>query len=197
MDKKDLTREESTEERILDAAFDVLQERTISGVRMALVADRAGLFQSNIHYYYKSKRELLLAVQKKVLRHCIELRRALGGADGTLAEQLEAFWGQKKDFILCEPKYDYAELDFWSQSRVDQAMRTEVIASFSNWRREIGDMLARFCAHIPAHRRDLLAAVMVSMMEGATLQYLVDPNVFDLDEYFSYCSEIVLKEAKQ
>lgn len=197
MGNTDLTQESSTEERILDAAFDVLQQHTISGVRMALVAERAGLFQSNIHYYYKSKHELLLAVQKKVLQHCIELRRALGGTEGTLEEQLKAFWGQKKDFILFEPKYDYAELDFWSQSRVDQAMRTEVIASFFNWRHEIEDMLARFCAHLPAPRRTLLAAIMVSMMEGATLQYLVDPGVFDLDDYFSYCSEIILKEAGQ
>ena len=70
-------REENTEERILDAAFDVVQERTINGTRMALIAERAGLFQSNIHYYYKSKHELMLAVQRKVLARCMELRAAL------------------------------------------------------------------------------------------------------------------------
>ena len=50
MRKKEMMPEESTEERILDAAFYVLQEKTLSGVRMALVAEKAGLFQSNIHY---------------------------------------------------------------------------------------------------------------------------------------------------
>ena len=194
MRKYEGVQEESTEERILDAAFDVLQERTMSGVRMALVAERAGLFQSNIHYYYKSKHELLLAVQKKVLRYCIELRRALGGAEGTLEEQLEAFWGQKKFFILEQPKYDYAEIDFWAQSRVDEEMATEIRAAFQNWRREIEDMLARFAAHVPAERRTLLAAVMVSMMEGASMQYLIEPEAFNLDEYFAYCTELVLKE---
>ena len=194
MRRKEWTQEESTEERILDAAFDVLQERTMSGVRMALVAERAGLFQSNIHYYYKSKHELLLAVQKKVLQHCIELRRALGGTEATLPEQLEAFWGQKKDFILKEPKYDYAEIDFWAQSRVDEVMRAEVCASFGNWRNEIEAMLARFAPQTPQARRKLLAAVMVSMMEGASMQYLIEPTAFDLDEYFSYCTELVLKE---
>ncbi len=194
MRKKEWMQEESTEERILDAAFDVLQERTMSGVRMALVAERAGLFQSNIHYYYKSKHELLLAVQKKVLRHCIELRRALGGAEGTLKEQLEAFWGQKKNFIREEPKYDYAEIDFWAQSRVDEAMRAEVCASFQNWRQEIEAMLVRFAGHLSEGKRKMLAAVMVSMMEGASMQYLLQPDAFDLDEYFAYCTELVLKE---
>jgi TetR/AcrR family transcriptional regulator len=197
MRKYEGVQEESTEERILDAAFDVLQERTMSGVRMALVAERAGLFQSNIHYYYKSKHELLLAVQKKVLRYCIELRRALGGAEGTLEEQLEAFWGQKKFFILEQPKYDYAEIDFWAQSRVDEAMAAEIRAAFGNWRHEIEDMLARFAAHVPAERRTLLAAVMVSMMEGASMQYLIEPEAFNLDEYFAYCTELVLKETEK
>lgn len=194
MRKKEWRMEESTEERILDAAFDVLQERTISGVRMALVAERAGLFQSNIHYYYKSKHELLLAVQRKVLRHCVELRRALGGTEGTAQEQIEVFWGQKKNFIQKEPKYDYAEIDFWSQARVDEAMRAEVRAAFANWRREIEAMLARLAVWMPEKRRGLLAAVMVSMMEGATMQYLLHPGAFDLDSYFSYCTELVMKE---
>ena len=66
------TREENTEERILDAAFDVVYEKTISGTRMALIAERAGMFQSNIHYYFKSKHELMLAVQKKVFDRCVE-----------------------------------------------------------------------------------------------------------------------------
>lgn len=196
MRKKEIIPEESTEERILDAAFDVLQERTLSGVRMALVAEKAGLFQSNIHYYYKSKHELLLAVQKKVLQHCIELRRALGGADGTLETQLEAFWGQKKNFILKEPRYDYAEIEFWAQARVDAAMRDEIRASFRNWREEVGAMLDAFAAHLPEDKRRLLAAVMVSMMEGASLQYLAEPAAFDLDAYFDYCTELVLREVR-
>ncbi len=196
MRKKEAMPEESTEERILDAAFDVLQEKTLSGVRMALVAEKAGLFQSNIHYYYKSKHELLLAVQKKVLQHCIELRRALGGEGGALESQLEAFWGQKKNFILKEPKYDYAEIEFWAQARVDAAMRDEIRASFRNWREEVGAMLDAFAAHLPEDKRRLLAAVMVSMMEGASLQYLAEPAAFDLDAYFDYCTELVLREVK-
>ena len=188
--------EESTEERILDAAFDVLQEKTLSGVRMALVAQRAGLFQSNIHYYYKSKRELLLAVQKKVLQHCIELRRSLGGTRDTMEAQLDAFWGQKKHSILEEPKYDYAEIEFWAQARVDEALRAEICASFQNWRRELESMLDTFAGHLPAERRRLLAAVMVSMMEGASVQYLAQPSAFDLDAYFDYCNQIVLREVR-
>lgn len=189
--------EESTEEKILDAAFDVLQERTISGTRMAMIAQRADLFQSNIHYYYKSKRDLLIAVQHKVLEHCIGLRRRLREESGNgLTQRLDSFWGQKKILIRDEPRYDYAELDFWGQARVDEAFAAEIRAAFVNWRQEIGQMLDEYAPALPQPRRTLLAAAMVSMMEGASLQYLLDPTAFDLDEYFDYCGELVLREIR-
>lgn len=194
MKKKNVVPEECTQDRILDAAFDVLEKKTLSGVRMALVAEKAELFQSNIHYYYKSKYELLLAVQKKVMKHCIELRRAFGGDTSSVDNQIETFWAQKKDFILKEPRYDYAEIEFWAQARIDETIRAEVCHSFSNWRNEIETMLTQFAKNTPPERIKLLSAVMVSMMEGATLQYLADPSAFSLDSYFDYCTEIVKKE---
>lgn len=197
MRKKDIPAEERTQERILDAAFDVLEEKTISGLRMALVAEKAGLFQSNIHYYFKSKYDLLLAVQKKVLQHCIDLRHTLSSESQSIDDQIETFWAQKKDFILNEPRYDYAEMEFWAQARIDEVIRKEVCRSFSNWRLEIEHMLDTFASNIPQQKRKLLAAVMVSMMEGATIQYLADPTSFSLDEYFDYCTTLVKKEILQ
>lgn len=188
-------REENTEARILDAAFDVVQERTISGTRMALIAERAGLFQSNIHYYYKSKHELMLAVQRKVLARCMELREALlaqCGPDSDLAARIGVFWGQKRAFILEEPKYDLAEIDFWVQSRVDAEVKRTFVASFAAWRAEIAKMLTEF--GMPDERAAMLAAVMTSMMEGASFQYLIDPTAFDLDDYFDYCTQMVIRE---
>ena len=41
------------EERILKAALKVVNEVTINGTRMHLIAEKAGMVQSNIHYYYK------------------------------------------------------------------------------------------------------------------------------------------------
>lgn len=188
-------REENTEERILDAAFDVVQERTISGTRMALIAERAGLFQSNIHYYYKSKRELMLAVQRKVLDRCMELRAALMEQCGeTLEERIGVFWGQKRAFIVSERKYDYAEIDFWVQSRVDEEVKAVFVDSFRNWRAEIEKMLKEF--QVPDERAAMLAAVMTSMMEGASFQYLIDPAAFEIDAYFDYCTQMVIREIR-
>lgn len=104
----------TTEDKILDAAIDIVHDYTISGTRIHLVAERAGLFQSNIHYYFKSKRQLLLAVLGRLHQYCLNIRIDLRRqADQTLESQLDIFFNQKKQFILHEPKYDCAEIDFW------------------------------------------------------------------------------------
>jgi len=90
----------STEDRILDAALTIIQEKTISGLRIRQVAEKANLFQSNIHYYYNSKKELLLAVQKKVLNRYREIRQQSIhqsgiGPEATLEDRLDIFIKQK------------------------------------------------------------------------------------------------------
>ena len=180
-----LCKEEPTKEVILEAALDVIEDRAISGTRLRLIAERANLFQSNIHYYFRSKRELLLAVQKKVLNRCIEIRSALEQeAEDTLDAQLNVFIRQKIEFIRNLRKYDYAEIDFWVQARSDEDIRREFKRSFQNWRSDLPAILRPHAPGAKEKELDLGAAMFVSLLEGATLQYLIDSEAFDLDNYF-------------
>lgn len=185
----------STEDRILEAALDVIRTHSISGTRISLVAERAGLFQSNIHYYFKSKRDLLFAVLQRTYSRCHSIRAELRrDAAHTLEKQLDIFFAQKKQFILHETQYDYAELDFWAMTRLDSEVKELFCASFRGWREEIARVIARYAPHVSHERRAYLAALMVSMMEGATLQYLVDQDAFQLDTYFDSCRDIILSQ---
>lgn len=185
-------KEEPTKEVILEAALDVIEDRAISGTRLRLIAERANLFQSNIHYYFRSKRELPLAVQKKVLNRCIEIRSALEQeAEDTLDAQLNVFIRQKIEFIRNLRKYDYAEIDFWVQARSDEDIRREFKRSFQNWRSDIKDILRPHARGRKEKELDLCAAMFVSLLEGATLQYLIDSEAFDLDNYFDAARDAV------
>ena len=185
-------KEEPTKEVILEAALDVIEDKAISGTRLRLIAERANLFQSNIHYYFRSKRELLLAVQKKVLNRCIEIRSALEQeAEDTLDAQLNVFIRQKTEFIRNLRKYDYAEIDFWVQARSDEDIRREFSRSFQNWRDDIKNVLRPYAPGGDEAQLELCAAMFLSLMEGATLQYLIDPEAFDLDRYFDAAGEAV------
>ncbi|MCD8355904.1 MAG: TetR/AcrR family transcriptional regulator [Clostridia bacterium] len=185
----------TTEDRILDAALDVIKTHSISGIRIHLVAERAGLFQSNIHYYFKSKRDMLFAVLQRVHNRCENIRMELReDTDNTLERQIDIFFAQKKQLILHETKYDYAEIDFWTLARLDEGIKERFRKSFDKWREEIARVIARYAPQVSCERRDYLAALMVSMMEGATLQYLIDEDNFPLDEYFDHCRDVILMQ---
>lgn len=178
-----------TEEKILEAALDVVQEKTISGTRMHHIAKKADVVQSNVHYYYKTKKDLLKALQEKVLQHCLDIRekdREKIEKD-TFEEQMNIFILQKKHFITKDQKYDYAELDFWLQGRIEENIRKDFQKSFAIWRNEIREIIRRFFPDLPEERLEYFPYLIVSMLEGASIQYLIDPEAFDLDKYFDYC----------
>ncbi len=194
---KDKPGQLSTEDKIIQATLDVIEEKTISETRMRNIAEKADVFQSNLHYYYKSKRVLLLAAQKKVADRCIEIREEeRSKAANTLEEQLDVFLKQKLIFITQEPKYDYAEIDFWIQSKIDEDFKAEFKRSFYGWRRELQDLIETFAKNIEAEKKVLLASVIISLLEGATIQYLVDAEAFSVNQYFDYCKQIIIREIK-
>lgn len=181
------------EDRILDAALNVVREYTISGTRMHLIADQAQMRQSNLHYYYKTKDDLMLALQKKVLEKCKEIRTNLGkNSSDTFDSQLDVFIEQKKIFILKYKQYDFAEIDFWIQGRIHTEMKTGFSSSFLGWREEILAILDQYIPTLPQTMRIYLPFQIVSLLEGATIQYLIDEECFDLDVYFDSCKQMIL-----
>lgn len=186
--------DERPEDKILDAALDVVVENTISGTRMHLIADRAGMVQSNLHYYYRTKNDLMLALQKKVLKRCLDLRESLKReANNTLEDQLEIFIRQKLEFILKEKRYDFAEIDFWVQGHTNPDIQVNFDDSFEGWRREIGGILDKYASEMEKEKRKYLPFFIVSILEGASMQYLINEDRFNVEEYFQFSKEIILK----
>lgn len=188
----------STDKKIIQATLDVIEEKTISETRMRCIAEKADVYQSNLHYYYKSKKELLLEAQKEVASRCIELREnGMRNAKDDLESQLDVFLNQKLIFIKEEPKYDYAEIDFWIQSRIDQDFKEEFKRSFYAWRKELQTLIETYAINMNTEKKVLLASVIISLLEGATIQYLIDAEAFSVDQYFGYCKELILREIRE
>ena len=76
-------RDESTEQRILDAAHAVFLRRGTAGARMQEIADEAGVNKALLHYYFRSKDRLAEAVFRRVAE------RLLPAVIGVLASDLE------------------------------------------------------------------------------------------------------------
>lgn len=183
------------EEKILNAALKVVNEVTISGTRMHLIAEKAGMVQSNVHYYYKTKQDLLDGLQERVLEEFYEVQRASRKkSEDTLEGQLHIFFQQKKFMIMKKRDYDFAELDFVVQSKINKKIRERFQQSYSEWRDSIREIIIRFCPDMGENDKEIIPYLAVSLLEGASIQVVVDGKDFDAEEYFQAAEEMVLNQ---
>lgn len=181
--------------RIMNAALDVVNKQTIAGTRMHLIADRAKMVQSNVHYYYKTKNELMGALQEYIFEECYAARRKeKKHSKDTLESQLNVFINQKKRLILTKHKYDFAEIDFWVQSKSSDEIHEKFNESYTKWRREIRDVLEKYSPWLDEKTKELLPYTLVSLLQGATIQYLINKEEFDVEGYFEQCKQMMLSQ---
>ncbi len=89
----------NVEQRIIEAAADVFEEKGFAGARMQQIADHAGINKSLLHYYFRSK-ELLF---EKIFM--IVAKRAFGKSvltlekEGTVFEKIEKFFEIHQDLL--------------------------------------------------------------------------------------------------
>ena len=82
------------EGRILDAAQEVFATYGYHGATIDEVADRAGISKPNLHYYFKRKRDLYLAVLRRTLEIWLVPLRELDRT-GDPAEEIGKYIAQK------------------------------------------------------------------------------------------------------
>lgn len=189
---------QDTTVKILEAGVKVVNEHTISGTRMHLIAEEAGVSQGNLHYHFDTKRELL----KNLLIHTQEdyfgkRQAALDDADETLEAQLAAFFKQKLMLIMNQPEYDRIQIDFWVQGNIDEDFNKAFFSSTDSWREHIEGIIRKYKPDYSESYVNLVSSIMISMMFGATIQYLNNPEVFDLEEYFDLCHKGILALLKE
>ncbi|MDR1018677.1 MAG: TetR/AcrR family transcriptional regulator [Lachnospiraceae bacterium] len=181
------------EEKILHAALKVVNEVTINGTRMHLIAENAGMVQSNVHYYYKTKQQLMEELQNRILEEFYSHRRVDKKQNpDTLEGQLHVFFQQKKYMLQKKRDYDFGEMNFIIQSKIDEKIRKCFQESYTEWRDSIREIIIKFYPNIDEKNKENIPFLAVSLLEGASVQSLIDPDEFDIDDYFSTAEEMVL-----
>ncbi len=82
-------RDGETEQKILDAARDVFIRRGTAGARMQEIAREAGVNQALLHYYFRTKERLSLAVFQRIAGRVFPALIATLGADISLEDKVD------------------------------------------------------------------------------------------------------------
>lgn len=88
--RKAQTTDRETEQRILDAARLVFTRRGTAGARMQEIAAEAGVNQALLHYYFRSKERLSIAVFQQLASSLFPALMQTLGSDMTIDQKIDA-----------------------------------------------------------------------------------------------------------
>jgi AcrR family transcriptional regulator len=165
-----------TREKILQAAYSVLSKQGYENTSIKDIAEEAGVAQGLVHYYFKSKQQLVLAVLAEV---CKELE--LGAAEG--AEGAQAAYDKFKAMLKSERATHALYIQLLAVGLHDREIGAGVFDFLSADRSHIEQIAGQVLAERELNPRPAkaIASVIEAAVLGIMIQNLIDP-AFDADE---------------
>ena len=93
----------SPEEKILNAAKRVFENKGMSGARMQEIADEAKINKSLLHYYFRSKQLLFEAVFKTAFNRLAPQINKIFNSDASIFEKIKDFSNNYTAFMIRQP----------------------------------------------------------------------------------------------
>ncbi|WP_437724935.1 TetR/AcrR family transcriptional regulator [Sorangium sp. So ce861] len=170
---------------LLEAAYTLIAEKGLEGLRTRDIAARAGVNISTLHYYFGTKDALLVAIVEHVTDKFGEERKPASPGAASPAEppeslraHLERAWRSFQD----HPHLATVLQELSLRAQREPAARTAFRAVHKEWNLGV-EQLVRQGARAGQLRSDLdpraAAAVITSFIMGAMLQLGIDAGAFD------------------
>ena len=98
-----MSKDSSTEEKILSAAKKIFVANGMMGARMQDIADEAGINKALLHYYFRNKEQLFDVIFMSAARQLFPKIRQIFESDAPLFEIIEKFCADYIDIISENP----------------------------------------------------------------------------------------------
>jgi AcrR family transcriptional regulator len=180
--------EEERKAQILRAAYEVGSERGLERLTIRLVAAEAGLSNGLVHFHFRSKESLLVALLDWVLASTavLEVSDGIAGIRSPL-ERLLALLRREMDRLTRDRRRIHLIFDFWVMGIRHSTIRNRMRAEANRYREAFRPMteavLAAEPQRFPGVTPDGLAAVSVGFVIGCALQSVIDAEHFDVAEF--------------
>ena len=189
---KGMVREEKLE-HLLDMAFRCLSRHGFSGTTMERMAEEAGVSKGTLTYYFRNKEDITCRIASHVAAGFFgEVRQALQGVNDPrerLNRAIELLWTG----YMGQPELITGYYDLWAQSFFHPALKEQVIAIYTDFRRIFLDELVRLSAEAgPDGKRLLSDAILIAgVVDGVAIQFFLEPELTDWDRVLARLKKIV------
>jgi AcrR family transcriptional regulator len=168
-----IARGETTRTLILDAARDVLRDHGYAATTTRAVAERAGVQLSLVHYHYRGKAALLLAVLDRENERLLKRQQALYAGPEPLADK----WRTACAYLQEDLRSGYVRIlwELWAAGLSDPELAERWRNAFAGWRELLARVVERWAE---AHALELplspraLATLVANVFEGAEVEIL-------------------------
>lgn len=166
------------------AALKVFSSKGYHKTTMSEVAMEAGFGKGTLYWYWNSKEELYFALVEESHREFMALVREAAKREGSALEKL--LWLGNEVTDLHYRHRDYTKLSWKMRAEEAEAFSPEYVERLHRNSGEIREKLAEIIAQgikeglLPQVDPYYLGCMLLGLMEGMEIQWLEDPDSFDL-----------------
>jgi AcrR family transcriptional regulator len=168
-------------EQIIEALFQCLAENGHESVTVKDIAKKAGLHYGVIHYYFKSKDDIVSAMAEAIILKYNRLLSERIQSTPSVSEKLEAALEFLVDEFIFNKRlnrvfYNLVQMAFEKET-VRHALRKEL----REYRSALRDVLAEGARNGEFKIKDPArsASLMVALIEGMALQWVIEPKALN------------------
>lgn len=186
--------------QLVKAAYKVVSRKGYYNFTIKDIAKESGLSSGLVHYYFKDKQDLLLNLLKEInLNIKSYLNNELVKSQDPL-DKLIAYIDQAFGLVEKEKEYFHVIIDFWTQVNHNPRMRQANSRLLQSYRDECAAILEEGIAADVFREVDVAftATSIVSVIQGTIIQYVLDNEAFDYNQYTQkikeYLTSKIIKE---
>jgi TetR/AcrR family fatty acid metabolism transcriptional regulator len=196
MSKADVAAERKMQ--IVRATVECITKHGYHNFSMQDVARLAGVSKGIIHYYFLNKDELMMSVLDKV---SADIERVLAADLQSITDpvrRLEIFVNVCSDVVRSTKEYYQVSMDFWTQINQKEAVRKVISKHYDKIRITCAKLLQEGIDQGVFKKVNTtdFASYIISVIDGISLQWLFDENVFDYDGIIKLANRVILDGLK-
>ena len=192
MSKPDVAAERK--DQIVRATAECITQFGYHNFSMQDVARTAGVSKGIIHYYFLNKDDLMMAVLDRVAGDIERVLSTDMDAIDDPVEKLRIFMAVSFRIVRNTKEYYQVNMDFWTQINQKDEVRQVIARHYAKFRESCARVIQEGIGKGLFKKVDpiLYASYIISVVDGISLQWLFDENVFDYEAMVKTAGDLIL-----
>lgn len=197
MSKADIAAERK--DQIVRATVECITRHGYHNFSMQDVARTAGVSKGIIHYYFLNKDELMMSVLGKVAGDIERVITSEMEISPDPIRKIEIFIEVCFDVVRSTKEYYQVNMDFWTQINQKSEVREVISRHYEKFRstaKTVIDDGIKSGAFKDTNSTQY-ASYIIAVIDGISLQWLFDPNVFNYEETTKEAAKLLVDGLKK